>query len=146
MFLLNHEGAKDLKICERIVNALDKPIRIYSGNNAIETKSIISTSFMVISSRYHGVANALNTGVPCLATSWSHKYKRLFDDYHQEECIIDLGNIEETKERIAKFINKEENNLIRTQLIEASGQVKKRNKEMWDSIWSFIDTGKVKSL
>lgn len=78
VFMLNHEGELDLSLCNDVNSLLDSKIEIVTGLNALEIKGVISQCYFLISSRYHGIVNALNTGVPCVATSWSHKYKELF--------------------------------------------------------------------
>lgn len=67
-----------------------------NGNNTISTsdpiilKGYASVSSLVISSRYHGLLNALNSYVPVLGTSWSHKYKYIAKEYRVEDSIIEI--------------------------------------------------------
>src|SRR5690606_1405722 len=81
LFLLNHEGIGDLNICHTINDHLKTQLDIVTGLNALEVKGLIGESKLVISSRFHGVASALSQGIPCLATSWNHKYEMLFKEY-----------------------------------------------------------------
>ena len=77
-YLLNHEGVEDLNLAKEIKKCLNSDIEIVTNLNALEIKGLISSSYLCISSRFHGVSSALNSKVPCLATSWSHKYEKIF--------------------------------------------------------------------
>ncbi|MDC6366492.1 MULTISPECIES: polysaccharide pyruvyl transferase family protein [Flavobacteriaceae] len=88
IFMLNHEGFRDKHLCKEVNEASEKQIPIVSGLNAQEVKGVIGNSHTVISSRFHGVVSALSQGIPCLATSWSHKYEMLFKDFGQENRIL----------------------------------------------------------
>lgn len=88
VFLLNHEGEGDYRLCQSINSKFDNLLPIVSGLSAKSIKGVIGNSKLVISSRFHGVASALSQSVPCLATSWNHKYEMLFKDFNQEDCIL----------------------------------------------------------
>jgi colanic acid/amylovoran biosynthesis protein len=88
VFMLNHEGFRDKDLCYQINAVNETKIPVVSGITAQEVKGLIGNSHTVISSRFHGVVSALSQGVPCLATSWSHKYEMLFKDFGQEDRIL----------------------------------------------------------
>ena len=115
VFMLNHEGFRDKNLCQEVNAAIETKIPIVSGITAQEVKGLIGNSRTVISSRFHGVVSALSQGVPCLATSWSHKYEMLFKDFGQEDRILSeevdwainrekIESIEQNHEKIAKNI------------------------------------------
>lgn len=141
VFLLNHEGTKDLELCNKIAeNFKDYKIPIYTGLNALETKGIIASSYLVISSRYHGVANALNSGVPCLATSWSHKYKMLMEDYGQFDKILDVADMVTSRAKILNLLNVGNNSEARLIIEKNKKEVVKKTELMWEKIWSLQRT------
>lgn len=135
VFLLNHEGAMDYQLCQAIVGMTKKGSPIVTGLNALDTKGVIATSKLVISSRFHGVANSLSSEVPCLATSWSHKYQKLLEEYGQESCLLDLTNIEHALCQVDKMLEDECNKSVRIVLHSKNEEVKSKNREMWDVIW-----------
>ena len=100
-FLLNHEGKKDLDLCFEISKSCN--ISIINNKDALAIKSIIGSSKIVIGSRYHGLASALNQGVPTIGIGWSHKYKYLFDDY---DFSFGLLNLNITKDNLLFKLNK----------------------------------------
>jgi len=107
--------------------------------NALEVKGLIANSYMVISSRFHGVASALNSVLPCLATSWSHKYEMRFKDFGQENCVLDLQNFPLTLGQIRPFLDSETNHQIREQLIGAKRKITLETNAMWETIWNQIE-------
>ncbi len=136
VYLLNHEGVMDEKLCMELRRKLDNQIEVVSGLNALEVKGLISTAYLVVSSRFHGVASALNTCVPCLATSWSHKYKELFSDYNQKDCILPLNDNHAALLKVEEYLQENKNKSVREDLAVNVPMVKKKTKEMWEMVWS----------
>lgn len=140
VFLLNHEGPHDLQLCEQIAERVENAkILIYTGLNALETKGIIGSAYLVISSRFHGVANSLNTGVPCLATSWSHKYKMLLEDYNQNDSVLDINDTDGSIKKIAEYLDETTNAQIREVLTTSKTKESKKAIEMWKEIWALLE-------
>lgn len=135
VYLLNHEGRKDEQLCQDLQKALPEKVEYVSGINALEVKGLISSAYLVISSRFHGVASALNTRVPCLATSWSHKYKELFNDYKMNDCILPLDNTTKATSMITEYLNEVKNQNIRSVLSHQTSVLQKEAREMWNTIW-----------
>ncbi|MGV8136181.1 MAG: polysaccharide pyruvyl transferase family protein [Mangrovibacterium sp.] len=136
VFLLNHEAEGDLDICMQIRRHFSTPLPVISGLNAREIKGVIGQSLMVISSRYHGVASSLNQGVPCLATSWSHKYEMLLLDFGLTDQIIDLSkNLTLAWPKIEALLNQEENLRMRQHLDAKKKALSMSIRLMWNIIW-----------
>jgi colanic acid/amylovoran biosynthesis protein len=139
IFLLNHESKGDSLLCQAINERFNNTTVVVDNLNALEIKGIISQSYAVISSRFHGVASALNSGVPCLATSWSHKYAELFKDYNQNNCVLGLNNIDELASEIERFLSLKTHNEVSESLKSAKMQIIEQNKEMWKGVWEIIN-------
>lgn len=136
VFLLNHEGQRDESFCLKCKESMGDSIEVVTGLNALEVKGLISSSYIVITSRFHGLASSLNSGVPSLATSWSHKYEELFNDYNQEGYVLPLDNIDAAVDRVRTILDPEENQRIRKHLNCEAQKIVNKTKEMWDTIWA----------
>lgn len=136
VFLLNHEGQRDESFCLKCKESIGDRIEVVTGLNALEVKGLISSAYIVITSRFHGLASSLNSGVPSLATSWSHKYEELFNDYNQKGYVLPLDNIDAAVERVRTILDPEENQRIRKHLNCEAQKIVNKTKEMWDSIWA----------
>lgn len=134
-FLLNHAGSGDLKLCNKMAEAQGIPV--IKGLDAVQTKGVIASSYMVISSRFHGVANALSSSVPCLASSWSHKYQRLLEEFGQGDCLVDLTEMEGTLAKVDRMLDSDFNANTRNTLTEKTQLLIAKNQEMWDYVWNF---------
>lgn len=135
VYLLNHEGLSDEKFALKCAEQLDHKIEVITGLNALEVKGLISTAYLCITSRFHGAASALNTTVPCLATSWSHKYIELFKIYGLENNILPLNDFECASLMIEAYLDKDKNNQVREKLAVAVKKIKKQNADMWNMVW-----------
>lgn len=105
VIVMNHEGKEDLAICNLIMNQVSGSVSLISEISAEGTKELIKSMDAVISSRYHGCISSLTQNIPCLATSWSHKYEQLFEDYNLNNNILSTDiNERELEERVSSFI------------------------------------------
>lgn len=140
VFLLNHEGDEDLKICHLINKQFNNQLFIANNLDAKQIKAVIGRSFMVFSSRYHGVASALNQSVPCLASSWSFKYQLLFNDFGLTDQIIDLnGNKSDWINKIHSYLDSSYNKQMRLFLESKNTSISKTTVDMWNEIWDRLD-------
>lgn len=135
VYLLNHEGKNDEDLAYHCRTRLNNSIEVVTGLNALEVKGLISTSYLCVSSRFHGVASALNSGVPCLATSWSHKYAELYNDYSISDCILDLSNMDRCFNMVNNYMNDSENRRIREHLEVQIPKIQAKIRNMWDYVW-----------
>lgn len=135
-FLLCHEDKSDTILVKKIKKKLGNKIEAIIGLNALEVKGIISQSYLCISSRYHGVVSSLNSTVPCLSTSWSHKYFDLFKAYGLEDCILDLSNISNCLDKIEDFLTSSKNNLIKEKIKKTLPNLESQIENMWNKVWN----------
>ena len=87
-FLLLHEYNKDSFLLESLKGRIDISLDIISESDPLVLKGIIGSSKLVISSRYHGLINALYQSVPVIATGWTHKYEALMNEYGLGDYMI----------------------------------------------------------
>lgn len=135
VYLLNHEGKQDENLALKCKRSLGDSIEVVTDLNGLEVKGLISTAYMVVTSRFHGLASALNSCVPSLATSWSHKYAELLKDYGQSDCVLNLNDVELIKSKIVEFLNSEKNNQIRQSIADNVPKIKAKTQDMWNEVW-----------
>lgn len=136
VYLLNHGGNEDEELAYRCSNSIGGDVEVVTGLNALEVKGLIETAYAVITSRFHGLASALNSGVPALATSWSHKYEELFKDFNMSAGILPVNNIEETIRMVDAFLDEVNIASVREKIRNRGNAIQAKNKEMWDFIWN----------
>ncbi|RHW74866.1 polysaccharide pyruvyl transferase family protein [Colwellia sp. RSH04] len=140
--LLNHEGIEDHQICLQIQSELvgdnhKNAIEIIEGLSAIDIKAFIGSVDVVVSSRFHGCVSALTQGVPCLATTWSHKYQMLFNEYGLSENVLDFKMKEQVLFEKLSIFNRE----FERQKEQAKSHaeiVKQQTRNMWKQVFSIL--------
>jgi colanic acid/amylovoran biosynthesis protein len=100
----------------------------------------LGTCDATIGSRFHGLVSALSQGVPSLATGWSHKYIRLFEDYDFKEGLISvLDSEEDLYKKIDLLLKPESFQSLKKLLSDKSANLKNLSIEMWNIVFSEID-------
>lgn len=135
VYLLNHEGPKDAELAAECAGKAKNDSEVVTGLNALEVKGLISTAYLCVSSRFHGVISALNSCVPCLSTSWSHKYAELYKDYELSNCVLDLQDLPGMESRIRELCQPETNARMRDHLADQKIRMKKNAITMWKEVW-----------
>lgn len=85
--LINFGGPMDQGLIDELQNRWPSA-SVASVVSDLEAKALVSAATLVLSSRYHACICALSSGVPCLGTSWSHKYEALYDDYKAPQLLL----------------------------------------------------------
>lgn len=137
VYLLNHEGKNDELLCEDMKKELYNDIEYVSGLNALEVKGMIASAYLVITSRFHGLASSLNSGVPSLATSWSHKYEELFKDYGLDASyVLPLSDIDIAQTKVNELLESHENKRVHSIIESKVPEVKTQTCDMWNLVWN----------
>lgn len=133
VFLMSFCDIEDLKVCHNIREKLDNYIPIYSGLSGLEAKTIIKSCYAVYSSRYHGVVSALNQNVPCMTSSWSHKYEELLTEYKMKRYLSG-ESVSETINIFNELLDPNKNLAIRNSLFRINHRNLNQANEMWNDI------------
>lgn len=133
--LLNHEGKADEKLCKQLLE-IDASLELISPDSALEVKAWIAGAELVICSRFHGCVSALSSGVPCIGTSWSHKYEMLFAEYGQNALIQPDTSEDELRYLIAQVGSAENRQLLQ----ERAEYWKQQSRLMWQTVFQRIDS------
>ncbi|MDC0052682.1 polysaccharide pyruvyl transferase family protein [Gammaproteobacteria bacterium] len=134
---LNHEGAEDRELILSLNNQLDHPLEVIEENDPLVIKGIIASATAVFCSRYHGCISALSSGIPCIATSWSHKYEALYEEYGVSNLLLS-ADINEPN--LLRLIDESlgADNRFRERLFKKVVSQKSNSLAMWDEIASII--------
>lgn len=138
LFLI-HEDDKDKEIAEYVIKETGLNIQIIEEKDPIKIKGIVKASFAVISSRFHGLVSSLSQSVPSIGTGWSHKYKRLFEEYISNKYLINVdSSINEIDSILDEIVSQNSREEIIKKLEKNSSRIKKETNIMWDEIFSLI--------
>ena len=138
LVLLNHEGKADRDICDHLKSELGIDGEVLEFLDPLELKASLACAKAVVTSRFHGAVSALSQGVPCCATSWSHKYEMLFEDFGVGDFMINLNSSGEAG-RISKLINDSEAMArARTSISEAKGDLLCQVEAMWSDVFDVV--------
>ncbi|MDO6548921.1 polysaccharide pyruvyl transferase family protein [Pseudoalteromonas carrageenovora] len=137
-YLLIHEGVRDLELAHSVNALLKTPVEIIDPQDALEIKSIISKSSILIGSRFHGIVSALSTGVPVIAMGWSHKYEMLLQEYGVEELLVEVDK-DKVNALASKIIEDDEyRKECLLKINTSSKKLKLLSETMWEQVFKVI--------
>jgi polysaccharide pyruvyl transferase WcaK-like protein len=132
-FLLIHEE-KDTVFADALRQEY-ADLTVVIEPDAQKTKWIIGHSRAVVSSRYHGILNALYQDIPVLATGWCHKFPALMKEWQMPDNMIaiDLTD-EEMKTHVQRLLNRE----AWKNSAPERGNVRQNYRELTDTLWETV--------
>lgn len=137
VYMLNHEGERDEKLAYICKEHMGDSIEVVSDLDALRVKGLIASAYIVVTSRFHGLASSLNSCVPSLATSWSHKYSELFHDYGMDDSyVLPLNDNTAAVQRVSELMTDSKNAEIRRALEVKKKEIQSQTKDMWECVWN----------
>ena len=133
--LLNHEGKHDGELCEQVKATTLHSVDIIQESNPLKVKGLIGSSRGIICSRFHGCVSALTQGIPCVGTSWSHKYENLFAEYNRAQF---LATPEWSKEELKVALSDSIGSIEETIYTQKISEYKAQTEAMWTEIFKQI--------
>ncbi|SEA28577.1 polysaccharide pyruvyl transferase family protein [Alkalimonas amylolytica] len=130
--LVNHEGKEDAELCQHI-QARAQHAEVIEMEDPLAVKAYIGGASLVVSSRFHGAINALSQGVPCIATSWSHKYRQMMQDFGMEEYCIETLTPGSLQRSMTQLLANQQ--AITAQLKQTKEALHQQNLQMWQRIY-----------
>ena len=132
--LVNHEGKEDAELCAEI--AAKAPCTIVQIDDPLAVKAFIGKAELAISSRFHGAVNALSQGVPCIATSWSHKYHAMMTDFGMADyCVTELSE-QSLLSALQQLLDNKD--ALATVVKQQAAALKQQNTAMWQRLYQAI--------
>ncbi|GLT13171.1 polysaccharide pyruvyl transferase family protein [Vibrio algivorus] len=137
-YFLNHEGPDDRALIDKINAQLEIPLPVLEYSDPLEVKGAISQASAVFCSRFHGCISALSNGIPCLGTSWSHKYNCLYDSYSAQDLLLspDMSN-EELKKIVEYSILSE--SCLKSKVTDCAQKFKLETENLWELIVEVVE-------
>ncbi|MBI2378478.1 MAG: polysaccharide pyruvyl transferase family protein [Deltaproteobacteria bacterium] len=132
-FLLLH-GEDDAELLDHLQRRVREPLAVVREPDPVEIKRLIGESHGLVASRFHALASALSQGVPCLGTSWSHKYEMLFEDYGCAEALLKVdSNAALLSEKLDRVFGSGRS-AIEATLAERGRVIEARVRAMWAEV------------
>lgn len=134
-FLLVHSADEDARLARSLVRRMITPVPIVLEADPLILKGILGRCRCVVSSRYHGLVNALGQGVPVLATAWSHKYRALLDDFGCGRYLLqDLSDRGRAVELLEEITGPAGRTALSQQLTRGAERHRQQTVEMWHQV------------
>lgn len=110
--------------------------------DALRIKALMRHPRLVVSSRFHGIVNALSQGTPAVGVGWSHKYAELFRDYGAEDCLARSIAVDgDTVDIVLRELDDDAQLVRRNQLRQRSEALKAATRRMWRDVFEVVDAG-----
>ena len=132
--ILNHGGAQDTALCAALAASVQDS-RVIREADPAAVKGVIGAAGLVISSRYHGCVHALSQGVPCIGTSWSHKYEALFADFEVSSLLLTTPDVSYALQILEPLL---EFRGVNTQALALCRQMALQVDALWERVFTIL--------
>lgn len=111
-----HDKTNDEKIAKLIDSRLGDSVPSLECSCPRTLKGVLGRAQLVIGSRFHALVGALSQGVPALATSWSHKYEELLQEYGTADFVFDPAENDRVRDVVSQLSDEKQNAAVRETL------------------------------
>lgn len=130
--LLIHEVSNDLKFIDAIGEMGFSPSDVVVIDDPVDLKNVISGATAVVTSRLHGLYNALNSAVPVAVVAWSFKYREALVQYGCLDCLVDLVRPEASlREVVLSILDPERVKSLKEKMSEGKAISSEQTELMW---------------
>jgi hypothetical protein len=137
--LLVHEISSDLSFIDDAGLMGFSRELIVTERDAVALKSRISGARAVVTSRLHGLYNALNAAVPVAVLPWSFKYEEALLQYGCAECLIDLEDpIRSVVEKIDLITDPSSSALLIAKMMRGRESCAEASARMWEKVHEVV--------
>ena len=141
VFILIHEQ-NDIQLAQALSEKLEIELPIHYRDDPAELKAVIGRCRFIVASRFHAIVSALSQGVPAIGTTWSHKYRYLFDDYNVKHLLIEeLENGDLVDGLLDDLCDMDYREALCRDLTRQADIQKKQIEAMWDEIFNSSKSG-----
>jgi colanic acid/amylovoran biosynthesis protein len=128
----------DWPLCERIRQTLASPADLQMwgpGHDAIALKEIVSDYQVVLTSRFHGMVAALDTGTPVWVLGWSHKYREILTEFGLDAHALPYEGL--SADALAQTLAKglAESGRVASQIVAALPRVRQSAQAQFDRMF-----------
>lgn len=136
-FVLIHDQGRDSELVSSIEHRLGRHLEIVIEDDPVVVKGLVGQATFVVGSRFHGLVSAFSQGVPCVGTSWSHKYEALFRSFGCESLLVPregLGKPEVQNRIMDVVLDPVASGQVSTKARETAAAHVSRTHEMWKEV------------
>ncbi len=133
--LLIHETSNDLAFIDQAGAMGFADDEVLKPDNAIAAKSMIAQASAIVTSRLHGLYNALNSEVPVAVVAWSFKYEEALKQYGCSECLVDGRNRADSLRQIIEGMTSRDGaNVLKQKMREGKRRAENATEAMWRKV------------
>lgn len=133
-------SAEDGALAQQFAASVGGSPPVIHEAHPLRLKGLLSRCEVVVSSRFHGLVNSLAAGVPSLATSWSHKYQHLLEDFNCTEGMLPLDiSDSDLAKAVNQFGDDSQRNELRQRILGSKRQLLAQSERMWDAVRAQLD-------
>lgn len=134
--VVNHSETDDRQLVNQLGSEYtsDKRVATVFEENPLVLKKILGEAHFNLVSRFHAAASSLSENVPCVMTSWAHKYQELAQDFNIDEYCLQNPDLNKLYSLLDDLIDSSKNRMLRERIAEINVKNAKRNREMWSTI------------
>ena len=134
--LLNFGGPMDKALIDELQSRWPSAHQALVASD-LEAKALVAGATLAIASRYHACICALSSGVPCLGTSWSHKYEALYEDYKAPQLLLDPKiSYEQIQLLITSCLGPDA--AVQYQLAQRASELRDETEALWSRVGAIL--------